>query len=70
MAKYEIARRTFEAKKYPKGSATRANLNKNPLTSEYMVSEKFYVLRDDKLWRSFKTRKEAEIAIKYAKMYR
>jgi len=39
--KTEIKKRTFEASKYPKGSIERIELNKNSLTSEYMVSHKY-----------------------------
>jgi hypothetical protein len=40
----EVLRRTFEAQKHPKGSADRARLNLDPLTSEYMPSHR-YLLR-------------------------
>lgn len=39
--KTEILKRTFEALEYPKGSAERAKLNENSLTSEYMTSHKY-----------------------------
>jgi hypothetical protein len=43
-SRYTIVRRTFEAEKYPKGSAERAKLNENPLTSEYAHSYKYAVV--------------------------
>jgi hypothetical protein len=43
----KIAKRTFEASKYEKGSVERSKLNESPVTSEYMRSYK-YVLLDDK----------------------
>lgn len=58
----KTVKRTFEAKKYAKGSPERAALNTDPLTSEYMPSYK-YILRtnDDKPtpW-AFATRAEAD----------
>lgn len=36
-----VARRTFEAKKFPKGSHERARLNLDALTSEYMPSYRY-----------------------------
>lgn len=41
--KAEILKRTFEAAKYPKGSAERRELNRAALTSEYMTSYKYVV---------------------------
>ena len=38
-----VYRRTFEAKKYPKGSAERARLNGSPLTSEYRPFRRYVV---------------------------
>ena len=41
-----IKRRTFEAKKHPKGSAERKRLNGDALTSEYSPSYKYAMLYD------------------------
>lgn len=43
---YTVARRTFEAGKFPPGSPERDRLNLDNLTSEYMTSYR-YVLRLD-----------------------
>ena len=40
----KLIKRTFEAKKYPKGSAQRKKLNMDARTSEYMTSEKYRVI--------------------------
>lgn len=59
----EVKRRTFEAKKHPKGSEERAALNCNALTSEYMTSYRYCLVDDDgKTHRSFVTKAEAEAA--------
>lgn len=42
--RFYLRRRTFEALKYPKGSATRAKLNESSLTSEYMPSLRYELL--------------------------
>ena len=39
-----IKRRTFLAKKHPKGSELRKELNEDALTSEYMVSYRYILL--------------------------
>ena len=43
----KIARRTFEASKFPKGSPERDRLNLDWLTSEYMPSKKYGLRNDD-----------------------
>lgn len=43
----QTVRRTFEAKKHPKGSPERAALNVDWLTSEYYSSYKYGVRTDD-----------------------
>jgi hypothetical protein len=53
-----VKRRTFEARKYPKGSPERIKLNENPLTSEYMTSYK-YLLIGKNFTKSFVIKKEA-----------
>lgn len=40
----KIVKRTFEAKKYPKNSLKRKELNKNTITSEYMPSYKYAII--------------------------
>jgi hypothetical protein len=55
MSTEHIIKRTFDAKKHPKGSDERAKLNCNAATSEYMTSYKYLVG-----WRQFRTRKDAE----------
>jgi hypothetical protein len=42
----KVVRRTFEAKRFPKGSKERARLNADSLTSEYLPTYQ-YVLRGD-----------------------
>ena len=54
----EIFRRTFEAKKHPKGSKERISLNFNARTSEYMPSYK-YLLIGHRFERAFRTKREA-----------
>jgi len=46
MARWVVKKRTFEAKKYPKGSEERKELNRNVLTSEYN-SNKFVLVDED-----------------------
>ncbi len=36
-----VLRRTFAARAYPPGSAERARLNRNTMTSEYMPSHRY-----------------------------
>lgn len=61
MEKNKALRRTFEAKKQPKGSVQRKKLNKSALTSEYMPSERYIVYYGGQPFsRSFITKKEAE----------
>jgi len=55
----EIKRRTFEAKKFPKGSPMRMMLNRDPITSEYLPSQR-YIVVNGSIKRSFTTKKEAE----------
>lgn len=59
---YTVKRRTFEAAKHPKGSAERDRLNRSPLTSEYMPSYKYNVVKDETeaTCFSYRTRGEAE----------
>ena len=70
-----LHRRTFEAKKFPKGSADRDRLNLDALTSEYSPSYK-YLVREVALMsdgspntaqghhnREFRTKLEAELYI-------
>jgi hypothetical protein len=54
-----IAKRTFEALKYPPKSAERIRLNNDPLTSEYMTSYKWEYIGENCRF-SFRTKKEAE----------
>lgn len=59
---WEIKQRTFEAKKHPKGSEERKELNRNPLTSEY-GSDKFALINEDMgFYESHKTRHSAEFS--------
>lgn len=55
----EVKRRTFGAKRYPKGSPERARLNEDVLTSEYMPSYR-YCVPNGRSTRSFRTKAEAE----------
>lgn len=54
-----VHRRTFEAKQHPAGSAERAKLNEDSITSEYMPSYK-YVSKGPHHNISFRTKREAE----------
>ena len=69
MAKYEIARRTFEAKKFPKGSEARKRLNRNPITSEYIPSEKFIVFKNKRQYASYRTLSLAKHAVEVDRKY-
>lgn len=76
--KTEIIKRTFEAKKYPKGSEERKSLNLKAETSEYMTSQK-YLLRQyyEETYShtaytsdmSFRTKREAELVEEEMKKY-
>ena len=66
--KYEIAKRTFSAKKQPKGSEARKRLNQSPLTSEY-GSDKFIVFKNKRRFDSYKTLSSAQRAVKIDKEY-
>ena len=61
----KVARRTFEALKYAKGSTERELLNQDWLTSEYMPSYKYGIRNDDgsHLPFTYKTKYEAELHI-------
>jgi hypothetical protein len=61
---HTIERRSFEAKKHPKGSPEREKLNTDPRTSEYMPSYK-YVASDGITSRSFVSKREAEVWLSY-----
>jgi hypothetical protein len=60
-----VVRRTFEAEKHPAGSAERARLNLDWLTSEYMTSYRYGLRADDGTHTPFtyRTRVEAVEAI-------
>ena len=60
----EIVKRNFEAKKYPKNSEIRKELNNNFLTSEYMTSYKYGIVISENSYRTFRTKSEAEEFIK------
>ena len=60
----KVYRRTFEALKYPKGSAQRSELNKDWLTSEYMPSHKYGVRNDDSSHTPFTYRSKSEAEAK------
>lgn len=49
MLDYKIHRRTFEAKKHPKGSEERKKLNMSAITSEYMTSYKYALIGKNEL---------------------
>lgn len=66
--KFEISKRTFAAKKYPKGSTMRKKLNKNALTSEY-GTDKYIVFKDGRRFDSYKTESAAKRAIQIHKQY-
>jgi hypothetical protein len=60
MEKYQVVKRTFEAKKFPKGSEERKRLNENTVTSEYMTSYKYAVMEGEKSIFSYPSKYEAE----------
>jgi hypothetical protein len=68
MGKWEIAKRTFEAKKFPKGSEARKRLNRNAITSEY-GSDKFIVFKGGRRHDSYKSLTSAKTAVRIGKMY-
>ncbi len=57
--KYNVYKRTFNAKNHPIGSKEREELNKNSITSEYMTSHK-YTVKGPTFSRTFKTKSEAQ----------
>ena len=59
-APIRIIKRTFEALKYPKGSAEREKLNEEIETSEYLEDEKYILEGGTYQLHSFKTLEEAE----------
>jgi len=67
--KYEIKKRTFEAKNYPKGSLERKELNKDALTSEYNPSEKYYVYKNGIKDDGYATLAKAERAVEIDRKY-
>ena len=59
----KIIRRTFEAAKFPKGSAERAKLNERWQTSEYMTSYRYGLEASEMSFqngKTFRTKQEAE----------
>lgn len=56
----QVIKRTFEAKKYPKGSPERARLNLHTETSEYYPSRKYCVIYSDGFRSAHITKREAE----------
>jgi hypothetical protein len=59
-----VARRTFEALQFPKGSPDRTRLNADVLTSEYMPSHKYMLVTDEGKstpFTHFRTKQMAEI---------
>ena len=62
---YSVYKRTFEARKFPVGSAERNKLNESAITSEYMISYKYAVIGE-----KFSTScVKKEDAIERAKVY-
>jgi hypothetical protein len=57
---WTVVRRTFEAKKYPKGSEDRARLNRDGLTSEYMPSYRYALCDRGAYFMAYPTKGEAE----------
>jgi len=68
MKKWEIIRRTFQAKKFPKGSTARARLNRSFITSEY-GSNKFVVLKNGVRYGDYNTLIAAKRAVEIGKKY-
>jgi hypothetical protein len=61
----QIVKRTFEAKKYPKGSEERIKLNESAITSEYMPSYKYCIVDEQGKTngRSYTSKADAEKAL-------
>lgn len=57
---YEVVKRTFAAKNFPKGSQERAQLNLSVVTSEYMPSYRYCVVDGQSFGRAYRTKSEAE----------
>lgn len=55
----KIHKRTFEARKHPKGSEERKRLNDSAITSEYMPSYKYQVIGDHFSF-AYRTKSEAQ----------
>jgi hypothetical protein len=55
-----VIRRTFDALKFPKGSAERDRLNLDWRTSEYMPSHRYGIVENDGAKTPFTFRKKAE----------
>ena len=73
MPKFEVLKRTFYAKQFPKGSKDRELLNCHTLTSEYSPSKKyvFYIHKEEterslahSLSYTYATKQEAEQHLK------
>lgn len=61
----KIKCRTFEALKYPKGSAERDKLNLNSLTSEYMPSYPYVIAFNGTGNGVYKTKADAKAALDF-----
>lgn len=62
MSEYTVIRRTFEAKKHPKGSPERTRLNMDAVTSEYLPSYRYQVV-GRRFGSAFRTKAEAQAFI-------
>lgn len=63
---YDVYKRTFEAKKFPKDSAERSILNESSITSEYMTSYKYAVVGPQVSASCIDKEKAVEMAKKFA----
>jgi hypothetical protein len=67
MKRYQIHKRTFEARQHEKNSPERIELNKSAITSEYMPSYKYQIIgtmgNGGKYSSAYRTKREAEMAL-------
>lgn len=69
MAKWEIIKRTFEAKKFPAGSVARVRLNGDAITSQYNPSIKFLVYRNRRRYGEYPSLSTAKTAVNIGKKF-
>ena len=62
----KVVRRTLEATKFDRDSPERNKLNMNPVTSEYMPSQRYMIVSDDGTPRPYSGRTKKEVEAKIA----